>query len=840
MRISEQHMGTSGSQSNEDLLREVTELRQKHTAAMLYIRQKVNQLLGVMGTAPLRHEELDDSTLLELDPISIVSDSFAQVLGHLKETNEQLKIAHDEITAIFDSAGMGILVVDKDLVVLASNRLIGEQFGVDRASKSSILCHELICRTVSNPDCPALRSIHTGASARCEMDLNGRHFEVVATPIQDKEGVISRVVLIYMDMTERIRSQESLRKSEERYRDLFENSTDLIQVLGADGAIQYVNRAWMDTLGYRPEDLVNMSIFDIIHPDCTECGPEFRSIVCGTKGGRFETMFITKGRETILVEGNVSPMMESGEFVGTRGIFRDITARKRAETLMAAEREQLAVTLRSIGDGVITTDLNGGVVLINKVAERLTGWRLDEARGKPITDVFRMTDEKTGKEISCPIERVLRTGLPCELEGDAVLADRAGGRHLITDSVAPILNKDSVVAGAVLVFRDVTERRKLEDRMIKSEKIESLGVLAGGIAHDFNNLLNSIIANVDIGLKFSTPDSEVHKSLTRAQKASVKAKDLTQQLLTFSKGGAPVKKLASIADLIRDTADFGTRGTNVRCEYRLSDDLWNAEVDEGQISQVIQNLVINAVQAMPQGGAIQISAHNLTIHPKESALLREGSYVAITVRDNGQGIAKEHVDHIFEPYFTTKPSGSGLGLATTYSIVKKHNGAIDVESARGLGTTFYLYLPASLHAATPVTQPAAPAPRERSARRILVMDDDELVRETVGVLLDLLGYEVAFAMDGDHALEMYRKAKGSGAPYDVIIMDLTIPGGKGGGATIRDLLEIDPAAKAIVSSGYSNDAIMANYAQNGFAGVVVKPYTMDELDAELRRVLGKK
>jgi PAS domain S-box-containing protein len=833
-------MHISGSQSNEDLHREVTELRQKHAAAMLYIRQKVNQLLAVMGTAQLRPEELDDSTLLELDPISIVSDSFAQVLGHVKETNEQLKIAHEEMTAIFDSAGMGILVTDRDLNVLASNRMIGEAFGIDRASTSGIRCHELICRKVPAPDCPALKAVRSGAGARSEMDLDGRHFEVVSTPIRDTDGIISRVVLVYLDMTERIRSQENLRKSEERYRDLFENSTDLIQVLNADGTIRYVNRAWMETLDYGPEDLVNKSIFDIVHPDCINCGPEFRSIVTGSTDGRFETMFITKGRETIVVEGNVSPITEGGEFVGTRGIFRDITARKQAETLMAAEREQLAVTLRSIGDGVITTDLNGAVVLINKVAERMTGWRLDEARGLPITSVFRMTDEKTGEEISCPIERVLRTGLPCELEGDAMLADRTGGRHLITDSVAPILNKDSAVAGAVLVFRDVTERRKLEDRMIKSEKIESLGVLAGGIAHDFNNLLNSIIANLDIGLKFSTPDSEVHKSLSRAQKASAKAKDLTQQLLTFSKGGAPVKKLASIADLIRDTADFGTRGTNVRCEYHLPDDLWNAEVDEGQISQVIQNLIINAVQAMPQGGVIQIIAHNVTIHSKESAWLREGDYVAISVRDHGQGIAKEHVGHIFEPYFTTKPTGSGLGLATTYSIVKKHNGAIDVESVPGFGTTFYLYLPASLHAASPVSRPPSPTPREQFARRILVMDDDELIRETVGVLLDLLGYEVAFAADGDRALDMYRKAKESGAPYDVVIMDLTIPGGRGGGVTIGDLLAFDPSAKAIVSSGYSNDAIMSNYAQNGFAGVVVKPYTMDELDAELQRVLGKK
>ncbi|MHB8846281.1 MAG: hybrid sensor histidine kinase/response regulator [Nitrospirota bacterium] len=708
-------MESSANQSDADLLREKAELRSKHAASMQYIRRKVDQLLTMMGTAPLRPEELDDDTLIELDPIGIISDSFAQVLRHLKGTNEQLKVAHDEITAIFDSAGMGILVIDRDMRVLAANRQVQEQFGRDRPLTIGMRCHELICRHDPDPECPAVKAIDAGASARRETDLNDRHFDVVATPIADEAGSIAQVVLVYMDLTDRIR----------------------------------------------------------------------------------------------------------------------------AETAMAAEREQLAVTLRSIGDGVITTDINGNVVLINKVAERLTGWRQSEARGRTIRELFPVKDERTGQDRGCPIEQVLRLGKPCELEGNAILVARDGSRHLITDSVAPILDKDSAVSGAVLVFRDITERKKLEDRLIKSEKIESLGVLAGGIAHDFNNLLNSIIANIDIAMRFAAPDSDQQRGLARAQKASGKAKELTQQLLTFSKGGAPVKKLASIADLIRDTGDFGTRGTSVRCEYELPADLWNAEVDEGQISQVIQNLVINAVQAMPRGGTIRISASNIEAGRMTSPSLREGRYVAISIRDQGHGIAPENLNRIFEPYFTTKPAGSGLGLATTYSIIKNHDGVIDVESALGTGTTFSVYLPASQAAAAPDEHRAKPLPRKSAGGRILVMDDDELIRETVGVLLDMLGYRADVADDGDQALTMYRQAKQSGAPYDAVIMDLTIPGGKGGKEAIQDLLDIDPRAKAIVSSGYSTDAVMANYAQHGFAGIVVKPYTVDELGAELQRVLGR-
>jgi PAS domain S-box-containing protein len=833
-------MDPSAHKSEADLPQENEELRSKYTASMQYIRRKVDQLLTVMGTSPLRPEELDDNTLIELDPISIISDSFVQVLHHLKETNEQLKVAHDEIAAIFDSAGMGILVIDRNMRILAFNRKVKEQFGRDRSITGGMCCHDLLCRKDIDANCPARKAVEAGASVESMMDLNGHHFNVVATPIRDKSGIISRVVLVYMDLTDRIRAQEDLRRSEERYRDLFENATDLIQVLNADGSIRYVNQAWHDTLGYGPHEIATMSIFDIIHPDCADCEPEFKSVVCGNKGGRFETLFMTKTKETIIVEGNVSPMLEGGVFVGTRGIFRDITVRKRAETAMVAEREQLAVTLRSIGDGVITTDIIGNVVLINEVAERLTGWRQDDALGKPIKAVFPIKNEETGDDHACPIERVLQTGTPCELEGNAVLIARDGTRHLITNSIAPILSKDSAVIGAVLVFRDVTERKKLEDRLNKSEKIESLGVLAGGIAHDFNNLLNSILANIDIGLRFADPDSDLQKSLARAQKASTNAKELTQQLLTFSKGGAPVKKLAAIADLIRDTGDFGTRGTNVRCEYDLPGDLWNAEIDEGQISQVIQNLVINAAQSMLQGGTIRISARNIEAGRMASPELKEGRYVCITVRDHGHGIARENLTRIFEPYFTTKSSGSGLGLTTTYSIVKNHDGVIDVESAVGTGTAFSVYLPASLAPAATDDHLAKPRPHKAANGRILVMDDDELIQETVGVLLDMLGYQAEVADDGERALTMYRQAQESGAPYDAVIMDLTIPGGKGGREAIQQLLDMDPHAKAIVSSGYSTDAVMANYARHGFAGIVVKPYTIDELGAELQRVLGRK
>ncbi len=830
-------MQSEEQMSREELIREVRELREIKAKCTLYIRQKVNQLLSVMGTAQLRPEELDDKTLIELDPIGIVSNSFVQILRHLKETNEQVKVAHAEIQAIFDSAGMGILVLDPGLRIMNSNRKTEEQFGIDRGGAVGKKCCELLCGEEQD-DCPASAAIETGKPCERDIVLHGRLYHATATPLMNKAGEVTRIVLVYVDLTERMAAQEELRRSEERYRDLFENSSDLIQILNADSTIRYVNRAWRAAIGYSQEDLKNLSIFDLIDPTCDDCGPEFKSVVCGHKQGRFETTFMTRSGSRIIVEGNVSAITEHGTFIGTRGIFRDITERKRSEQLVASEREQLAVTLRSIGDGVITTDIRSNVVLINRVAERLTGWTQADAAGKSILDVFRVVDERTGEPRVCPVERVLETRTVCEMEG-AVLVARDGSNRIITDSVAPILDKNNIIVGTVLVFRDITERKRLEERIVKTERIESLGVLAGGIAHDFNNLLNAIIGNIDIGRRFSVPDSEVHKSLMRAAKASEKAKELTQQLLTFSKGGAPVKKLAAISDLIRDTADFGTRGSNVTCEFLLPADLWVAEIDQGQISQVVNNLVINAVQAMPQGGVIRISASNVTLGPGEREGLNEGCYIKIAVQDHGPGIPRVYRGRIFEPYFTTKASGTGLGLATTYSIVKKHDGAMEVESIEGQGTTFFIYLPASRDEVRQSPVPAIRPAEGAVSARVLLMDDDPFVRETAAVLLDLLGYRVDFANHGNQAIEMYRKAQQNGGPYDVVIMDLTIRGGKGGRETIKTLLEIDPAAKAIVSSGYSNDAVMANYRQNGFTGIIVKPYTMDELDDELKRVLGR-
>lgn len=820
------------------LTKENTELNSKYSTAIQYIRNKIDQLLTVMGTSPLKPEELDDKTLIETDPIGIISNSFVQILKHLHKTNAKLKITNQEIKAIFDSAGAGILVIDKEMNTLAYNAKLKEQFFADRSDIVGRPCYEAICNLIDpRSNCPFTEVFETGRNVhRMGWVLNNRHYDIVCTPIKDDRGEVTRAVLLYMDITDRIRIEQALRKSEEKYRDLFENANDLIQSISPDGSILYVNRAWRETLGYSEDEIPNISIFDVIHPDCDECGPEFKSVVFGEKSGRVETLFITKSGKKINVEGNISTAFSEGKLLGTRGIFRDISERKEAEEILSSERERLAVTLRCIGDGVITTDTAGNVVLMNKISEALTGWSQEEAKGSPITEVLHLLDETSRTIKENPVETLLKSGQTIDLPDYTLLVARDGTERLISDSVAPIVDRQNNIIGTVLVFRDITEKRNLEEKLLKAEKIESLGVLAGGIAHDFNNLLNAIMGNIELAAMDLDTDDRIRESLTRAEKAALRAKDLTQQLLTFSKGGAPIKKTASIIELIKDSTDFAIRGSNTRCNFSLPEDLWKVEIDLGQMSQVINNIVLNAVNAMPGGGQIDIIAENVVIGD-DNPELKQGEYVKVSVRDTGSGISKEHISRIFEPYFTTKHTGSGLGLATTYSIIKRHEGLIEVESDLEKGTTFSIYIPAVFGNSALSEHVIEKLSSHKDKGKILLMDDDDMVRFTTSIMLKRIGYDVIVAAEGNETLEKYISAKKSGGPFDAVILDLTIPGGMGGKETMQKLLEIDPGIKAIVSSGYSSDAIMANYRLYGFSGVLSKPYQSKDLSSVLQKVI---
>ena len=416
------------------------------------------------------------------------------------------------------------------------------------------------------------------------------------------------------------------------------------------------------------------------------------------------------------------------------------------------------------------------------------------------------------------------------LAGPTVIVAHDGSERMIETNASPIRDGLNEKVGVVLVFRDVTERMRSEEERRKNEKLESLGVAAGGIAHDFNNLLTAILGNVSIALMHGKTGDAITDRLVAAKKASLRAQELAQQLLTFAKGGAPIKKTASIAQLVHDTVDFSLRGSNVRCEFTIPDDLWPAEVDPGQISQVIQNLAINADQAMPAGGTLRVECGNVELTAEHARLrLKPGRYLRITVRDEGIGIPEDNLKKIFDPYFTTKPKGSGLGLATTYSIIKNHGGIVDVLSQPGEGTTFYIFLPASDKPVVTVEAAEAEMPLPVHGGRILVLDDEDAICALVTCALEPLGYAVTEAYDSLMAIKLYEDAIKAGKRFDLVISDLTIPGGMGGLEALKRLREIDPDVKAIVSSGYAMDPIMSDFRKHGFCGMIAKPYEIDAL-----------
>ncbi len=693
-------------------------------------------------------------------------------------------------------------------------------------------------------------------------------FNLSSAEVKDDAGDILGTIIVGYDVRYEKMLEEALRSSEKKYRELYtmvrlmcDNVPDLIWAKDLDRKYIFANKATCEKLlnTENPEEPIGQSdeFFYQRERDSRSDNKQWftfaddivdsdRMTIEKREPGRYLESGFVHGQFTFFDVHKAPFWDENGEMIGIVGCGRDVTQEKRveeerlkAELALHKEKELLSVTLKSIGDGVISTDISGRIILMNSVAEDLTGWKKEEALGRQFSQVYRIVNPKTEEECNDPVRLVLDSGKIVTYDHYSILVTRTGKRLFVSNSGAPIYNQNGIIIGVVVAFSDVTQKQRIEQELIKIQKLETVGALAGGIAHDFNNILTAIMGNISMVIR-KLRRERGFESLTgrlyTAEKACFRAKDLSRQLLTFSRGGDPIKKIIKLEKTIEDTVLFAAKGSKVNCHLNISDDLKAVEVDENQICQVINNLVINALQAMPDGGDLTVNADNIEIGEKSDLPLRAGEYIRMEIADTGEGIAAEQLEQIFDPFYTTKQEGSGLGLSISFNIMTRHDGYLLAASKPGEGSLFTMFIPVARGEYVPESKEKIEL-SFKGEGKVILMDDDLEIRMTLGNMLESLGFQVIATQNGEETLDIFQKAKAIGEEISFLILDLIIIQGMGGKETITKLKEIDPDIKAIVSSGYSNDPVIAEYADYGFDSAIEKPYTISNLIRAINSML---
>ncbi len=544
----------------------------------------------------------------------------------------------------------------------------------------------------------------------------------------------------------------------------------------------------------------------------------------------FEIRYIKPDNTIIHIMANIARLKKEPE----RAVFlcQDITDKKRQEERIRKLARELEVTIESIGDGLISTDRKGKISLFNKVAEEITGWKVEEAAGRNLEEVFYILSEKTGERIEDPYQRIMRTKRVFGLGNHTLLVRKNGEKIPILDSGAPILGENGEILGIVIVFRDGREQRKREKELIEIERLQAMSKFSAGIAHDFNNLLAIIVTNLSL-LKKKLPLGERQRDiLNNIERSALEARQLTNHLILLGKGFSSERKSISYRDRLKEITKLILSGTNITVKFNIDGDLKNIYGDMVQIDQVIQNLLINAKQAMDKGGTVIIGAQNKIITSHSS--LSPGEYVCFSVKDTGKGIEESEISNIFKPYFSTKKGGTGLGLFVVDNIIKNHDGYIELESKVGVGTEFKIYLP--------VAEKETEKLREEDLLQrlegleVLFMDDEEMFRDMIKELLPYIGARVTVVSNGEDAIEAYAKAMQQGKSYPLVILDLTIVGGEDGIEVGKKLLQMDKKASIVISTGHIAHPVFKEYKKYGFKAVIRKPYTLEELHKVIRDV----
>lgn len=757
----------------------------------------------------------------EMNTVLLVDDEVAVIL----QLEERLtKMGYDVAGSAHSGTEAVRMAREKNPdVVLMDIVMPGKQDGIDAAE---IIRSEL--------DIPVLFLTGYAEETFVKRAKITEPFGYIVKPYHENEIAAAIEVAIHKKAMERKlrRTEEALRAQCDFAESVVQTAQVIVLVLDLKGRIVSFNPYMEHISGYRLEEVKGKDWFSVFLPE------EIRS--------RIRTLFATAATD-IQTRGNINPILtkdgkardiewhdktlkdRAGNPVALVCIGQDITERKQAEEKFRNQSEIIvhmseAVYLVGFDDHKIK--------YANPSFEKMFGYDPGEMVGKHVSVVNAPTD-KTPREIEKEItEDLRRTG---EWHGEVKNIKKDGTPFWCYANVGAF---DHYEYGKVFVavHTDITERKHIEEELQKMQKLESLGRLAGGIAHDFNNVLGAISGFCHLAQLNMADKEKVLEHLNGIQKTVSRATHLARELLTFSRGGIPVKKLINVKELIKESTEFALSGSRVTAKYRFDKNLLSVNADKEQIGQAIQNLVMNADHAMPDGGTISIYAGNVGLQKGNRSALKQGKYVKIKIEDKGIGIPEEHLKNIFDPFFTTKPTHQGLGLSTAYSIIRNHNGNIKVDSKPGVGTTFEIYFPASQKKA--LTERKKKKGFIAGEGKILVMDDSDDIRATITDFLTHMGYDVVQAKNGDEAIKLYKAAMESSSPVDVALLDLIVHGGMGGKETIKRLLETDPDVKAIVISGYSNDDVLANHANYGFSGSVSKPFDLFKLSKTISRLIG--
>jgi PAS domain S-box-containing protein len=659
-----------------------------------------------------------------------------------------------------------------------------------------------------------------------------RDFLTTITPIKDGAGNVISALSFSKDITDRIKAEKLLRESEKKFRQVFDYANDAIYVLDTKGQMLEANPVACERLGYSRQELTALNLGQIDAPNQVRHIPERISQLKEKGQVVFDTVHVRKDGSSIPVEVSAR-MVVWDDHPAIVSICRDISDRKQFEEKLLESEKKLSMIFKLCPDPIIVSRLGDGLICdINEAFTRDTGFNREDVIGKKSVDVGIWLEKSDREQM---LRKVGHKGHVDNFEAQRRRKDGSIFNVLISASVIPLQGESHLIS----VIRDITEHKMLEKEQMKIEKLESLGILAGGIAHDFNNVLMGIMGNISFAKVFLDEKHRSYSPLAEAEKATVRAGQLAHQLLTFSRGGEPIKQVISLQQLVNESISLVLRGTNVKGVIDIPDSVYALEADEGQMSQVLNNLIINAVQAMPKGGTVTISAGNTCLLEDNPLSLPAGDYIRLSLADQGCGILEEDLERVFDPYFTTKTDGNGLGLSSVYSIIHRHKGHISVASTLGKGTTFIMHLPAiGTVQEKHTSEESSKELVEFQGGPVLVMDDDEVIREIAINMLAHLGFEVTACSSGEEAVQLYDASRASGKPFLVVIMDLTVPGGFGGKEAAERILSRHPDACLIVSSGYSNDPVMAHFREYGFRAAIAKPYNIKKFQDLLKVLIG--